>query len=183
MANLAIKHNDIPFDDITQVEIKTRPSFPDNIKSWQVFDDDKDLLKFLFCENQYEHQWIDWNGLVEDKDGKGTVLGQEVLQLKTNKIPKGLIELERMFDDKDIASFKSNSGGCEDVEKINLGSESNPREVYIGKRLIPKIITVLINLLRKYKNVFAWSYDDLKEYREDLLQHEIPLKPDAKPFK
>lgn len=33
MANLAIKHNDIPFDDITQVEIKTRPAIPNNIKN------------------------------------------------------------------------------------------------------------------------------------------------------
>lgn len=79
MANLALKHNDVPLDDITQMEIKTRLSVPDNVKSWQVFDDDSDLLKFLFCEDQYEHQWIDWNGLVEDKDDKATVLGQEVL--------------------------------------------------------------------------------------------------------
>lgn len=97
MANLAIKHNDISFDDIIQVEIKTRLSVPNNIKSWKIFDDDRDLLKKLFCEDQYEHQRIDRNGLVEDNDGKETVLGQEVLQLKTNKIPKGLIELERMM--------------------------------------------------------------------------------------
>ena len=47
----------------------------------------------------------------------------------------------------------------------------------------PKIRHDLIGLLRKYKHVFAWSYDDLKAYREDLFQHEIPLKLDAKPFR
>lgn len=31
--------------------------------------------------------------------------------------------------------------------------------------------------------MFAWSYDDIKAYREDIFQHEIPLKPDAKPFR
>lgn len=41
----------------------------------------------------------------------------------------------------------------------------------------------LVMLLKKYKHVFAWSYDDLKAYKEDLFQHEIPLKPDAKPFR
>lgn len=79
MANLAVKHNDIPLDDITQVEIKARPFVPDNVKSWQAFDDDKDLLRFLFCEDQYADHQIDWNGLVEDKDGIETILGQEVL--------------------------------------------------------------------------------------------------------
>lgn len=92
---------------------------------------------------------------MEDKDGKEIVLGQEVLQLKTNKIPKGLIELVIMFDDKDIETFRPNSRGCEDVEKIKLGSEINPREVYIGKNLTPKIRTVLINLIRKYRHVFT----------------------------
>lgn len=42
---------------------------------------------------------------------------------------------------------------------------------------------MLIELLRKYKHVFSWSYEDLKAYREDLFQHEISLKPNAKPFK
>ena len=41
----------------------------------------------------------------------------------------------------------------------------------------------MIGLLRKYRHVFAWSYDDLKAYKEDLFQHEIPLKSDAKPFR
>lgn len=49
-----------------------------------------------------------------------------------------MIELERIFDDKDVVNFRPNSGGCEDIEKVNLGSESNPREVYIGKNLTPK---------------------------------------------
>lgn len=31
--------------------------------------------------------------------------------------------------------------------------------------------------------MFAWSYDDLKAYREDLFQHEIPLRDNAKPFR
>lgn len=88
-----------------------------------------------------------------------------------------------MFGNKDMTNFKPNTRSCEEVEKINLGSENNPREVFIGKKLTPKIRTALVNLLRKYKHVFSWSYDDLKAYREDLFQHEIPLKPDAKPFR
>jgi hypothetical protein len=31
--------------------------------------------------------------------------------------------------------------------------------------------------------VFAWSYDDLKSYKGDIIQHTIPLKEDAKPFR
>ena len=64
-----------------------------------------------------------------------------------------------------------------------MGTREAPKNVYIGRKLSPKIRNDLIGLLRKYRHVFGWSYDDLKAYREDLFQHEIPLKPDAKPFR
>lgn len=38
---------------------------------------------------------------METGDGKETLFGNEVIQLKTNKIPKGLVVLERMFDNQD----------------------------------------------------------------------------------
>lgn len=114
---------------------------------------------------------------------RGLYLEKDILQLKTNKIPKELVELERLIDNKDMANFKPNTGSCEEVEKINLESENNHREVYIGKKLTPKIRTALVNLLRNYKHVFGWSYDDLKAYKDDLFQHEIPLKLDEKPFR
>jgi hypothetical protein len=31
--------------------------------------------------------------------------------------------------------------------------------------------------------VFAFTYDELKAYREDVIQHTIPLKEDTKPFR
>lgn len=48
---------------------------------------------------------------------------------------------------------------------MNLGIENAPKKVYVGKKMKPKIKAMLIALLRKYKHVFAWSYDDLKAYR------------------
>ena len=38
-------------------------------------------------------------------------------------------------------------------------------------------------LLRKYKYVFAWSYDDLKTYDTSVIEHKIPLKHGIKPFR
>ena len=57
----------------------------------------------------------------------------------------------------------------EDLEEINLGTRESPKNVYIGRKMSPKIIHDLIGLMRKYRHVFAWSYDDLKAYREDLF--------------
>ena len=37
--------------------------------------------------------------------------------------------------------------------------------------------------MKKYTDVFAWSYEDLKEYDKSIIQHTIPIKPGEKPFK
>ena len=34
-----------------------------------------------------------------------------------------------------------------------------------------------VNLMKKYTDVFAWSYEDLKEYDTSIIQHTIPIKP------
>ena len=37
--------------------------------------------------------------------------------------------------------------------------------------------------MKKYTDVFAWSYEDLKEYDTSIIHHTIPIKPGEKPFK
>ena len=51
LANIAIKPDDIRFASLSKVEIQTRPFVPDNVQNWQVFENDKDILRFLNCEN------------------------------------------------------------------------------------------------------------------------------------
>ena len=37
--------------------------------------------------------------------------------------------------------------------------------------------------MKNYVYVFAWSYEDLKEYDTSIIQHTIPIKPREKPFR
>jgi hypothetical protein len=41
----------------------------------------------------------------------------------------------------------------------------------------------IIKLLKEYRDVLAFTYDELKVYREDVIQHVIPLKGDTNPFR
>ena len=41
-------------------------------------------------------------------------------------------------------------------------------------------------MVKEYRDVFAFTYDEIKAYREDVFQHTIPLKPKCqkgKPFR
>jgi len=169
LVNIALKRDDVTLGGITEVEFKTRPTIPDNIHNWQVFDNNSDIINFLHCADHYENQEIDFNAFVEEHDGKETLFGQEIVQLKTNKIPRGLIALEKAFDGHNRFKMKDTPMIQNDLEEINLGTQETPKNVYIRKNLNPKIRSRLINLLRKYRHVFAWSYDDLKAYREDMF--------------
>ena len=40
-----------------------------------------------------------------------------------------------------------------------------------------------MKLFKEFKDVFVWTYEDLKNYDTKIIQHIIPLKEDAKPFK
>jgi hypothetical protein len=40
-----------------------------------------------------------------------------------------------------------------------------------------------IELLKEFADVFAWTYEDIKTYDTSVIEHKIPLKEEAKPFR
>ncbi|KAI5401652.1 hypothetical protein KIW84_066214 [Lathyrus oleraceus] len=67
----------------------------------------------------------------------------------------------------------------ENLETVNLGSEDCVREVKIGALLEESVKKGLIELLREYADVFAWSYEDMPGLDTDIVQHFLPLKPEC----
>ena len=56
-----------------------------------------------------------------------------------------------------------------------------PRPAYIAMDLEPAEEELLIRTLKEYKDVFAWSYRDLKGVDLLICQHTIPMKDNLKP--
>ena len=131
LTNIAIKPDDVTFAGLSKVEVQTRPSIPKNVQNWQVFEDDKEILRFLNYENVLSRQEIDCAAYVENIDGKDTIFGQEVVQLKTNKIPRGVVFLETVFDNHDRSKVEDKGPNVEDLEEVNLGTREAPKNVYI----------------------------------------------------
>ena len=71
----------------------------------------------------------------------------------------------------------------EPLEVINLGLEEDPREVKIGELLHPDVKRKLIELLKEYFDIFAWSYQDMPGLDTDIMEHHLPLKPECPPIK
>jgi hypothetical protein len=133
-------------------------------------------------ENQDDPFWIMEEG--EDvKEFHDKIANHRMLVLKNNQIPKGLIPLERLFNNDDIPSKSTLQPQPEEVEDCNIGTVNNPKNVKLSKFLSIENKNKYTELLKKYKDVFAWSYEDLKTYDTSVIEHKIPLKPGVKPFK
>ena len=76
---------------------------------------------------------------METIDGKDTIFGEEVVQLKTNKIPKGLVVLETIFDNHDRSRTSEKEHDVKDLKEINLGTQEAPKKVYVGRKLSSRI--------------------------------------------
>jgi hypothetical protein len=87
-----------------------------------------------------------------------------MLVLKNNQILKGLIPLERLFDQNDIPLKSTLQPQLEEVEECNVGNKEEPRMVKISKYLPPELKSKYKDLLGQYKDVFAWSYEELRTY-------------------
>ncbi len=63
----------------------------------------------------------------------------------------------------------------EQLIKINLGSEKKSQQVKINVDLELVVSFQLIQLLKEFKNIFTWTYKDLKGIPLEIAQHWIEL--------
>jgi hypothetical protein len=116
--------------------MRHHPSIPNNIQHWQVFEDDEKLRKFLESldefaethtdqENQNDPIWImqEWE---DSKEFHDKISNHRMIIPKNNQIPKGLIPLERLFNQDDIPSKTTPQPQPEEVEDCNIGTKENP---------------------------------------------------------
>lgn len=111
------------------------------------------------------------------------MVGHKILQLKGNTIPRGLVQLERIFNKDDIASKPMTPEIYDQVEDCNIGSEEEPQMIRLSKGIPLHYRQRYLNLFKIYNDVFAWSYEDLKAFDTNIIQHKIPLKSGIKSCK
>ncbi|XP_070005323.1 uncharacterized protein [Nicotiana sylvestris] len=70
-----------------------------------------------------------------------------------------------------------------ETEAINFGDQDDVREIKISVNLEPRIKEEIIKILFEYKDVFAWSYDDMPGLSTDLVVHKLPTDPAFPPIK
>ena len=84
----------------------------------QVFEDEKQVKIFLTTSIEFENCFIDEGNLNMEETMNQSLnwIGEkDIIQLSTNNIPKGLIPLEELFDNNDVAKSPGVNPNNEEV--------------------------------------------------------------------
>ena len=69
------------------------------------------------------------------------------------------------------------------MTQINLGDEANPKLIFTSKSLSPTEKDDLTHIIREYKAVFAWNYEDVPGFDLPIAMYRLNINQDAKPVK
>ena len=63
-----------------------------------------------------------------------------------------------------------------------MGNEQNPQLINRGINCSLDEEKDLIKLCKDFKDVFSWTYDDLKTFDMNIMQPNIPMNPSVKNY-
>ena len=70
----------------------------------------------------------------------------------------------------------------EELDEVDLGSNpQEPRPISISASLTEKEKSKIILLLKEFKDVFAWDYNEMPRLDPGLVAHMLNVNPEAKP--
>jgi len=69
------------------------------------------------------------------------------------------------------------------IKKVNIGTEEKPKIANIGDYWDSETMEKIIELLRKYNDLFPTTFSEMKGVAGKLGEMKIPLRPDAKPVR
>ena len=98
------------------------------------------MKRFLETVGEFSNMEIDAGEEEEAEDiSEGNweekMVGNKVLQLKGNIIPRGLVPLEILFDKNDVPLQPGKVIEENQVEDLNLGTDTDPKIVKLSKKI------------------------------------------------
>ena len=71
----------------------------------------------------------------------------------------------------------------DELEEIDIGSGDRSRPMYVSAKLDPEYKQELVDLLKEFKDCFAWEYYEMLGLDRSIVEHRLPIKPGYRSFK
>ena len=96
-------------------------------------------------------------------------------------VAEGSLRKEEEKDETVTAEKDIQVMAVEELEEVDLGSDlQKPRPISISAILTEKEKLELILLLKEFKDVFAWDYNEMPGLNPGLVVHTLNVDPKAK---
>ena len=88
--------------------------------------------------------------------------------------------MDRFADDGKLGQgFTS----ADDLVEVDIGSGNRPRHAFISAKLNSECKQQLPDLLKEYKDCFAWDYTEMPGLYRSIVEHRLPIKSGFRPHK
>ena len=89
-----------------------------------------------------------------------------------NTIPMLVIKMEHLYDlydkFKKSTNCKMHSSSMK-YESVNLGTKEDPKTINLGLGCSPQEKVAFVKLFKEYKDLFKWTYGDLKTFDTSVM--------------
>ena len=69
------------------------------------------------------------------------------------------------------------------MEEVNLGTLEELRITYVSSLLQDDIKRQIVEVLKEFRDCFAWSYEEMPGLKRTLVEHRLPIKSEFKPHR
>jgi len=97
--------------------------------------------------------------------------------------------LDCIYDDNPLGFEKDPMGSAkrmqaqDPLEEVDMGDGSEKMPTYISTQIDKDFKVQIIELLKKYKDSFAWDYNEMPGLSRDMVELKLPIRHDKKPEK
>ena len=88
------------------------------------------------------------------------------------------IKTQKDKEQEEVTRVKQNQ-----LEEADLGEEGEGKKVRVSAELEKQFKEQLVQLLKEYRDVFAWSYTDMEGIDPKFYEHKINMKEGTVPVK
>jgi len=86
--------------------------------------------------------------------------------------------MDRFADDgKLVLGFTS----TDDLVEVDIGNVHKPRPTFVSTKLDSECKQQLSDLLKEYKDCFAWDYTEMPSLDRSIDEHRLPIKSGFQP--
>ena len=72
---------------------------------------------------------------------------------------------------------------ADELEEIDIGPGDRHRPMYVSAKLDPEYKRELVDLLKEFKDCFAWEYYEMPGLDRSIVKHWLLIKPGYRLFK